>query len=147
MGDAGTADDMLGPVDVMVVAFPDGVPHAEGFDALLGMADSGSIQILDVEFVTKDAGGARRIPATELTATGFDAELWAGANSGLLDDDDVASAGADLAEGELAAVILVEERWVLGLVDAWSRSGARLLADGGVPADDLLAALDAAEQR
>jgi hypothetical protein len=33
----------------------------------------------------------------------------------------------------------------LGLVDAWRRDGARLIASGGLPAGDIVAALDAAE--
>ncbi len=138
--------DELGPVDILVVAFPDGRPHPEGFDLLLGLADKGTIQILDVEFVVTDADGARTVPATDLEAEGFDAELWAGASSGLLDDEDLAAVGADLEAGELAAVVLVEERWLLGVVDAWRSGGARLLADGGVPVHDLIEALDAAEQ-
>jgi hypothetical protein len=38
-----------------------------------------------------------------------------------------------------------ENRWVLGLVDAWRRDGARLIADGGLTADDVVAALDATD--
>jgi hypothetical protein len=30
-------------------------------------------------------------------------------------------------------------------VDAWRRDGARLIASGGLPADEIVAALDAAE--
>lgn len=138
--------DELGPVDVLVVAFPDGRPHPEGFDLLLGLADKGTIQVLDVEFVVSDADGIHTVPATDLEADGFDGELWAGASSGLLDDEDIAAVGADLGEGELAAVVLIEERWLLGVVDAWRSGGARLLADGGVPVQDLIDALDAAEQ-
>jgi len=32
-----------------------------------------------------------------------------------------------------------------GLVDAWRGDGARLIADGGLSADDIVAALDATE--
>jgi len=140
-------EDELGPVDVVAVAFPDGVPHPEGFDLLLDLSDRGVIQVLDVEFVKADSGGARIVAASEFGVAGFDAELWAGASSGLLDEDDVAEVAADLAPGELAVVILVEQRWLLGLVDAWRGSGTRLLADGGVPVQDLIDALDAAERR
>jgi hypothetical protein len=39
-----------------------------------------------------------------------------------------------------------ENRWILGLADAWRREGARLIADGGIPADELVSALDATER-
>ena len=42
-------------------------------------------------------------------------------------------------------LVIYENRWALGLVDAWRRDGARLIASGGFPADELVAALDAAE--
>jgi hypothetical protein len=44
-----------------------------------------------------------------------------------------------------AAAVIYENRWVLGLVDAWRRDGARLIAEGGLSADDIVAALDATE--
>ena len=43
-------------------------------------------------------------------------------------------------------MVVFENRWVLGLVDTWRREGARLIADGGLAADDVVAALDATEQ-
>jgi hypothetical protein len=47
--------------------------------------------------------------------------------------------------GSVAVVVIYENRWVLGLVDAWRRDGARLIASGGISASDIVAALDAAE--
>lgn len=141
-------DDLLAPVDYLVVAFPDGLPHPEGFELLLELVDRGTIRVLDVEFVIADGDGPRRIPATDLPAVdGFDAELWAGASSDLLDDEDLAEIGNELGAGELAAVVLVEQEWLHGVAAAWAASGATLVADGGVPTDDLLDALDAAENR
>jgi hypothetical protein len=42
-------------------------------------------------------------------------------------------------------VVVYENRWVLSVVDAWRSEGARLIADGGLDADDIVAALDATE--
>jgi len=47
--------------------------------------------------------------------------------------------------GSVAVVVIYENRWVLGLVDAWRHDGARLIAEGGLSADDIVAALDATE--
>jgi len=40
--------------------------------------------------------------------------------------------------GSVAVVVIYENRWVLGLVDSWRRDGARLIAEGGVSAADIL---------
>jgi hypothetical protein len=63
----------------------------------------------------------------------------------LLDRADVEEVSAAMQPGSVAAVIVYENRWVLGLVNAWRHDGARLIADGGISADDVVAALDATE--
>ena len=45
----------------------------------------------------------------------------------------------------MAVVVVYENRWVFSVVNAWRRDGARLIADGGLSPDELVAALDATE--
>lgn len=93
------------------------------------------------------AGNTRKAEAREVgSSDGVDLSAWAGASSGLLDDADVGQIAEAIGPGAAPAVIVYENRWVLGLADAWRREGARLIADGGVSADDLVAALDATER-
>ena len=141
-------EDELGPVDYLAIEFPGGRVTAPGFEQLLSLARQGTIRVLDVEFVVKDsAGNTRRAEASELGGSdGVDLSAWAGASSGLLDDADVGQIAASIGPGAAAAVVVYENRWVLGLADAWRRDGARLIADGGISADDLVAALDATER-
>lgn len=142
-------DDELGPVDFLAVEFPGGRVTAPGFEQLLSLARKGTIRILDVEFIIKDsAGQARTAEPSELSGTGggIDLSAWAGASSGLLDEADVSQIAAAIGPGATAAVIVYENRWILALADAWRRDGARLIADGGISADDLVAALDATER-
>ena len=140
-------EDELGPVDFLAIEFPGGRLTAAGFDRLLSLVDQGVIGILDMEFVTKDGGGkSKKIDAWQFAVPGgVDLAAWAGASSGLLDDSDVSVISAAMQPGSVAVVVIYENRWVLGLVDAWRREGARLIADGGLSADELVAALDAAE--
>ena len=142
-------DDELGPIDFLAIEFPGARITAPGFERLLSLADQGVVGILDLEFIMKDAaGGARKAEVGELELGGADAvdlSDWAGASSGLLDDTDVDEIAAAIQPGSAAAVIVYENRWVLGLLDAWRRDGARLIADGGIPASDVVAALDATE--
>jgi Family of unknown function (DUF6325) len=139
--------DVLGPVDFLAVEFPGGRLAAPGFEQLLTLADQGVVDILDMEFITKDADGqSKKVDVWEFAVPeGVDLSAWAGASSGLLDDSDIAEISAAMQPGSVAVVVIYENRWALGLVDAWRRDGARLIADGGLSVDDIIAALDAAE--
>ena len=66
-----------------MVEFPHGHIAASGFEQLLSLASQGTIRILDVEFVAKDAAGAaRRVEASELgNPDGIDLSASAGASS------------------------------------------------------------------
>jgi Family of unknown function (DUF6325) len=141
------SDDELGPVDFLAIEFPGGRLTAPGSERLLSLADQGVVDILDMEFITKDADGqTKKVDAWEFAVPGgIDLSAWAGASSGLLDDSDVSQISEAMQPGSVAVVVIYENRWVLGLVDAWRHDGARLIADGGISADDLVAALDATE--
>jgi hypothetical protein len=105
------------------------------------------VDILDMEFITKDADGkSKKVDVWGFAVPdGVDLSAWAGASSGLLDEQDVGEISAAMQAGSVAVVVIYENRWVLGLVDAWRRDGARMIANGGLPAADIVAALDAAE--
>ena len=145
--ESGPDDDELGPIDFLAVEFPGARITAGGFDQLLALTDAGVIAILDMEFIARDGnGGARKVDVAELSNTsGADLSAWTGASSGLLDDSDLNQIAATIAPGSVAAVVVYENRWVFSVVDAWRREGARLVADGGLSPEELIAALDATE--
>jgi Family of unknown function (DUF6325) len=136
--------EQLGPIEFLAVEFPDGQPGGEGFDVLLDLALRDVIRILDVEFVAKDADGNASLVTTD-AIPGLDLSAWEGASSGLLDAADIEQVTANMAAGGIAVVVVFESRWVTRLVDAWRARGARLIAEGGIPASDLIDALDATE--
>ena len=142
-----SSHDELAPIDFLSIEFPSGRLTAAGFEHLASLADRGIIEILDLEFVAKDSEGqSKKVDVGELAVpAGVDLSTWAGASSGLLDDSDVADISASMQPGSVAMVVIYENRWVLGLVNAWRRDGARLIASGGIPASDLVAALDATD--
>ena len=144
--ESGPADE-LGPIDFLAVEFPGGRITAAGFEQLLTLADRGVIDILDMEFVVSDGdGNARKVDVKDLdTPGGVDLSAWAGASSGLLDDSDLQQIASAIQPGSAAAVVVYENRWVFSVVNAWRRDGARLIADGGLSPDELVAALDATE--
>jgi len=139
-------NDLLAPVDFIAVEFPDGVLTAEGFNRLLDLVERQVIQVLDVEFVAKDANGPRVVPISEVDVRpGDDVTAWSGSSSRLLDADDIALIGEAMHDGSIVAVIVFENLWILNVVEGWSRSGAALILDGAIPAGDLLASIDAVE--
>lgn len=141
------SDDQLAPVDFLAIEFPDGRLTSAGFEQLLALVDQGVVDILDMEFITKDADGtSRKIDVWDFAVPeGVDLTAWAGASSGLLDDEDVSEISAAMQPGSAAVVVIYENRWVLGIVAVWHRDGARLIAEGGLSAADIVAALDATE--
>jgi Family of unknown function (DUF6325) len=143
----GSDGDALGPVDFLAIEFPGGRLTSPGFEQLLALANQGVVEILDMEFITKDADGkSKKVDVWEFAVPKHvDLSAWAGASSGLLDDSDIGKISAAMQSGSVAVVVSYENRWALGLVDAWRRDGARLIASGGLSADDIVAALDASE--
>ena len=144
MGDGMSAAlDMMGPIDYLVVEFPDGTTTGEGLPLLVDLVDRGLIRILDLAFVRKAADGS--VDAVEIADLDGTQELavFHGASSGLLDGSDVAEAGSVLAPGAAAAVLVYENVWAAPLASALRRSGAQLVAGGRIPHDVLVASLDA----
>jgi hypothetical protein len=140
-------DTVMGPISYLVVEFPGSKMTGEGFPALVDLVDRGVIRILDLLFVTRDLDGTTRvINLADLDGDGqLDLAIFEGASSGLLDDSDVADAGAAIQPGSSAGVLLFENRWATPFVSALRRGGAQLIAAGYVPVDAIEASLDAAE--
>lgn len=136
----------VGPIDYLLIEWKGRQPNGEVAPVVVDLVDRGLIRVLDVVFVTKDEEG--NVAALELADLGGEvAELavFEGASSGLLGDDDVAQAGDVLEPGTSAALLVFENSWAAPFVAAVRRSGGELVASGRIPAEDILAALDAAE--
>jgi hypothetical protein len=141
----GDALEQMGPVDYILVEWPGRQPNGEAMPHLVDLVDRGLIRIIDLTFITKDEDG--NVAGLELADLGDVAELaiFEGASSGLIHDDDVATAADVLAPGTSAALLVYENAWAAPFAAAVRRSGGELVASGRIPVEDLLAALDAAE--
>ncbi|MDT0386264.1 DUF6325 family protein [Streptomyces dubilierae] len=135
----------MGPVDYLVVEFPGSRMTGEGLPLLVDLVERGVIRILDLVFVRKDTDGS--VMVVELREMGEETGLtvFEGASSGLLDQGDLDEAGAALQPGNSAAVVVYENVWAAPLARALRRGGAQMVAGGRIPADALLASLDAVE--
>ena len=141
-------NEEVGPVDIIVIGYPAGSPMTgEAADILVGLVDAGIVRILDALFVAKDEAGE----VAGFEAQGLDDKhvgsfaVFDGASSGMLGDEDIASAGEVLEPGEAAVIIVYENRWAAPFAAAVIRNGGQLLASRRITVPEVIAALDAAE--
>jgi Family of unknown function (DUF6325) len=138
--------DEMGPIDYLVIEWSGGAqPNGEAAPILLDLAERGIIRVLDFALIAKDEDG--NVAAVEISEHADDAGLaeFEGAASGLLDDEDIVEAGSALEPGSVAALLIYENRWAAPFAVALRRSGAHMVAQGRVPTQELVAALEALE--
>jgi hypothetical protein len=142
------ADDSraVGPISYLIVEFPGNKMTGEGLPILVDLVDRGVIGILDLTFVTKLEDGSLAVMALEdLDGDGtVDLAVFAGVSSGLVSASDLAEAAPAIQPGSSAAILIFENKWATGFVQALRRGGAELVAAGYIPQDDLLSSLDEA---
>jgi hypothetical protein len=144
-----TADETedLGPIDFLIIEWPGRQPSGEAAPHLVDLVERGIIRVLDLVFVTKDEEGA--VSGVEISDLGEQVEelkVFEGASSGLISDEDRSEAGEALEPGTSAALLVYENRWAGPFAAAVRRSGGQLVANGRIPVQSLLAALEAAEE-
>jgi dihydroorotase-like cyclic amidohydrolase len=140
------AQEELGPIDYLVIEWPGRQPTGEAAPLLVDLVDSGIIRVLDLAFVTKDDdGNVAGVEVSEVAGQVSEMEVFVGASSGLIADDDLETAAEALEPGTSAAVLVYENRWAAPLAAALRRSGGQLVANGRIPVQAIEAALDAAE--
>jgi hypothetical protein len=139
--------DELGPVDFVVVEFPAGASHFTGemIDELVALVNAGTIRVVDILILTKDADGA--VDAVELEDIAdlgplqtIEAEL-----AELLSAEDVAHLAAAMDPGSTAGVLVYENIWAAPFASAARRSGGQLIADGRIPIQAIIAAIQSDE--
>ena len=142
------ANGELGPVDVVVIAYPAGAPMTgEAVPLLVDLVDRGIIRVVDCMFVLKNEDGTfSGFDARNLSDKGVgDFAVFEGASSGLLGDEDAEKAADVLEPGSAAALIVYENRWAAPFIAAVRRNGGVPVAFERIPVQDLIDALDAAE--
>ena len=139
--------DHLGPVDFIIVEFPAGERNftGEAADELIALVEAGSIRVIDLLILVKDQDG--NIEAMELSDLddlgpfqALEAEL-----AEFLAEDDVAHLAAAMDPGSVAGVLVYENLWAAPFASAVRRAGGQLIANGRIPAQAIIAALEADE--
>jgi dihydroorotase-like cyclic amidohydrolase len=141
-----TDPDVHGPIDFVVLEFPAGSGVPATAKALLDLVDAGTVRVYDFMVVTKDETDTFEVDLTAVTEGPLaPLTVFAGARSGLLDDEDVAQAADVLEPGETAAIVVYENTWAVPLVAAARGEGAEVVASARLTAQEIMDALDAVE--
>jgi dihydroorotase-like cyclic amidohydrolase len=138
--------DEMGPIDFVVLEWPGTQPQGEVAPLILDLADRGIIRILDVALMAKDADGT--VGALDLGALNGDSggfDVFEGAATGLIGQDDLEEAAAALEPNSAAAVLVWENRWAAPVGIAVRKSGGQLVASGRIPIQAILASLEAVD--
>ena len=136
----------LAPVDYMIVAFPGNEFKGEIAPALADLVEKGTIRIIDLAFVAKDADG--NIGAFELTD--IDPDVRKGFENmgvevnGLFNEEDLQAAGEELDPNSSAALLVWENLWAKDVAEAIRNAGGELLDFERLPHEVVQAARDAA---
>jgi hypothetical protein len=144
-----SADELeeMGPVDYVLIEWPHPRPTGEIASIVVDLVDRGTIRVLDLAFMTKGEDGS--VTALEISDIGEEVEelkVFEGASSGLVSDEDITEAGSALEPGSAGALLVFENSWAAPFAVAVRRSGGQLVANGRIPVQAVVAALDALEE-
>src|SRR3954454_17606204 len=142
-----TSLDQLGPVDYLIVEFPAGASNFTGEMAteLLALSQAGTIRVIDLLILVKeDDGSVDAVELADLEDLG-DLQVLEAQLAELLAEEDVVHLAAAMDPGSTAGVIIYENVWAPPFASAARRAGGQLIANGRIPIQAILAAVEADE--
>jgi hypothetical protein len=125
----------LGPVELLLVQFPGNQFTGEIVPALQELVESGTIRIIDLVFVAKDADGN----AVGVELEDLDDEMRGHFGSvvteleGLIAEEDIEDLAAALEPNSSAGILLFENTWAKRFRDALVGAGGELVARIPIP--------------
>jgi hypothetical protein len=137
--------DELGPVDYLIVEFPSGHQNftGEGATELVRLHDAGIIRLMDILILQKGSDGT--VMAQELgdlAELGELARLEAQLVQTLAEED-VDHLAAAMDPGSVVGVLVYENLWAAPFASAMRRAGGQLIANGRIPIQAIIAAVEA----
>jgi hypothetical protein len=132
----------MGPVEYIVVSFPGNRFNGQIAPELVALVESGTVQILDLIFIGKDAEG--NVSAFEIDeledVAGFD--QLPGEVGGLIGPEDIDFVAEQLEPNSSAALLIWEDVWAAPFAAAVMESGGVLLQGARIPHAVIESALD-----
>jgi uncharacterized membrane protein len=140
--------DVHGPIDFVLIEFPlERTGSGATAEALKDLIQRKVVWVYDLIIIAKDADGSvTGVELTEETTDGLEGfASLASVRSGLLGDDEIAEAAEAMEAGTAAALIVYENLWAIPFIAAAREAGGEVIASARIPAQDVMAALDALE--
>ena len=133
----------IGPVEYLVLGFPDNNFTGQIAPELMKLVDDGLINIIDLTFISKDVDG--NVTVVEFDAVeelavfaGLDAEI-----GGILSDEDIAYAALSLEPNTSAALLIWEDAWAAPFAEAVRGANGVILEGARIPHELVQGAFDA----
>jgi len=134
----------VGPVEYIAIGFPGNKFSGEIIPAIKELQDSGTIRVLDLVLITKDADGnaaavelAEASPETQATFAALGVE-----NKNLLGEEDFEDIASALDPNSTAALMIWENVWAARFAESLRNADGVLVANGRIPAavvDEIMA--------
>jgi hypothetical protein len=134
----------IGPVEYMILAFPGNRFKGEIVPALAELVDSGTIRVIDLAFVIKDADGeVATLEMADLDSEVFQAfDALTSDTLGLLNEEDPRAAAEEREPNSSAALLVWEDLWAAKFADAVRNADGVVLDLERVPYEVVQAAID-----
>ena len=133
----------MGPIDWLLIEFNRPLTGAAA-PPLLDLVDRGLIRILDIMFIRKLSDGS--VQAVEISDLPADeavhVDVFDGAATGILGEEDLATAGEALEVDTRAVLLVYENSWAAPFAVAVRKAGGLLVDHGRIPVQSIVAALD-----
>ena len=132
----------VGPVDVYIIGFPGNKFNGRVAPAIFELVENGTIRILDLLFVSKDAEGVTTvIQAEDLDEDGAGFLEIDVTQPGALNEEDAEEVSDDLPANSSALLVAFENVWARKLVDALQDADAVVIDSIRIPVDVVQAAM------
>lgn len=135
---------MLGPIDYIVVSFKGNNFDGSILEELAKVTASGTIRVVDLLFIIKDANGEVLMAEIEDQSDELKEVAKAVGHVGdlpLLTENDVQKLGNAMANDTSAGVLVIEQLWAIGLKKALLDAGAELIDEGRIHPDTIATAV------
>jgi len=137
---------MMGPVEYLIIEFPGNKFKGEIVPALKELTSNGTIRIIDLIFIRKDADGS--VTWAELSTLPFEEaapfnDLGSEVDD-LMTEEDFMLAAEKLQPNSSAGILVFENVWATRLRDAIVNANGRLVENARIPVAMVEAAMEAA---
>lgn len=128
--------DAYGPVSLVVISFPGNAFQGEIAPAIRDLVEAGTIRMLDIVFVAKDAeGNLRSLELGDLDDDVFgEIDVMASDVASMLGESDIAQIGEMLDPDSSAALLLFENSWATRFATAMRDANGQVMMNELIPA-------------